>query len=187
MLTGGPALLSLLLAVLLSSAVCRRDTGSETQAGGPGPVAAPSVPAPPPVDRAFDDRFAFAAGLPVEEQPYLAWREEPGWKDFASLSSKDWTNFDSAVLGPMRRWAGSDLAEVREKTSTLFYPFGGPDFATAFALFPGATTIVLMGLEPIGNLPDFAKASAEWRGEFFADLGRSPRGSSSAVISLRWI
>jgi hypothetical protein len=28
-----------------------------------------------------------------------------------------------------------------------------------------------MGLEPIGNLPDFAKASAEWRGEFFADLG----------------
>ena len=166
---GGPVLL--VIAVLLSGAVCRRDAGRETLSEGPGSATALSVPALPPVDRAFDDRFAFAAGLPVQAQPYVAWQEEPGWKNFASLSGKGWTDFDSAVLEPMHVWAGNDLAEVREKTKTLFYPFGGPDLATAFVLFPGAKTIVLMGLEPIGNLPDFDRVSAKEREDFFADLG----------------
>jgi hypothetical protein len=167
---GGPALL-LIIVALLTCAVCRQEGGRDASTNQTGTVALDSLAAPPPVDRAFDDRFAFTAGLPVSAQPYLGWQEEPGWKGFASLSSKDWADFDSAVLAPMDVWAGSDLAEVREKTKTLFYPFGGPDLATAFALFPKATTIVLMGLEPIGNLPDFAKAQPEWRGEFFADLG----------------
>jgi hypothetical protein len=168
-LVGGAVLL--VIAVLLSSAVCRRDTGRETLSEGPVPAAALTVPVPPPVDRAFDDRFAFVAGLPATAQPYLAWQEDASWKDFAALSAKAWTDFDSTVLEPLRGWAGNSLVEAREKTETLFYPFGGPDFATAFGLFPGATTIVLIGLEPVGNLPDFGRASAKEREEFFADLG----------------
>ncbi|MBE3124236.1 MAG: hypothetical protein IMZ57_01085 [Acidobacteria bacterium] len=166
---GGPVLL--ILAVLLSSAVYRRDTGRETLSGDPGPAAPSSIPAPPPVDRALDDRFAFAAGLPVESPSYAAWQADASWKDFAALSGKAWAEFDSAVLQPMKVWAGSDLVEVREKTATLFYPFGGPDLATAFVLFPGATTIVLLGLEPVGNLPDFARNAEKERQEFFTDLG----------------
>jgi len=134
-------------------------------------VASRSIPAPPRVDRALDDRFAFAAGLTGTSPTYATLQEETPWKEFAALSSKAWTDFDSAVLEPMRVWAGNDLAEAREKTTTLFYPFGGPDFATAFALFPEATTVVLMGLEPIGNMPDFDRSSAKERQDFFADLG----------------
>ena len=166
---GGLALL--ILTVLLSGAVCRRDTGRETLSGDPGSAAPHSIPAPPPVDRALDDRFAFAAGLTAEEQFYSAWQQETSWKDFVALSRKDWAEFDSAILQPADAWAGNDLREVREKTTTLFYPFGGPDLATAFALFPGATTIVLLGLEPVGNLPDFARNAEKERQEFFTDLG----------------
>lgn len=169
-LIGGPVLL--IIAVLLSSAVCRRDTGRETLSADPGSAAPPIAPAaPPPVDRAFDDRFTFTAGLPAAPQPYLAWQEESYWKDFAAHTGKAWSNFDSAVLEPMRVWAGSSLAEVREKTTTLFYPFGGPDFATAFTLFPEAMTIVLIGLEPVGNLPDFSRLPVKGREDFFGDLG----------------
>ena len=166
---GGPVLL--IITVLLSGAVCRRDTGREMLSEGPGSAAALSVPVPLPVDRAFDDRFAFAAGLSGTSPTYATLQEETPWKEFAALSGKAWTDFASAVLEPMHVWAGNDLAEVREKTTTLFYPFGGPDFATAFALFPGATTIVLMGLEPVGNLPDFDRTSAKERQDFFTDLG----------------
>jgi hypothetical protein len=166
---GGPALL--ILVVLLSSAACRRDTGRETLPGDPGPAASSSLPAPPPVDRALDDRFAFAAGLPGTSPTYAALQEETPWKEFAGLSGKAWSDFDSSVLEPMDVWAGNDLREVREKTTTLFYPFGGPDLATAFALFPGATKTILIGLEPVGNLPDFDRASAKERKDFFADLG----------------
>ncbi|MCJ7488170.1 MAG: hypothetical protein MUQ25_18670, partial [Candidatus Aminicenantes bacterium] len=143
---GGPVLL--IIAVLLSSAVCRRETGRETQAGDPVPAAALSVPAPPPVDRALDDCFAFAGGLPVESPSYAAWLEDASWKEFAALTGKAWEEFDSAVLQPMKAWAREDLWEINEYPAALFYPFGGPDFATAFALFPGATKTILMGLEP---------------------------------------
>jgi|GEM_PF-282990 len=160
-----------IITVLLAGFACRQEPGRDASSSQTGPVAAASPAAPPPVDRTLDDRFGFTAGLPESAPPYLAWQEEPCWKDFAALSGKAWTDFDSAVLAPMRVWAGNTLEEVREKTTTLFYPFSGPDFATAFALFPEATTIVLIGLEPVGNLPDFDRDSAKEREDFFADLG----------------
>ncbi len=161
----------LIVAVVLACAACRREAGRDAPtdlAGGPIPA---STPAPLPVDRALDDRFAFAAGLAGNSPAYAALQEETPWKEFAELAGKAWENFDSAVLEPMEAWAGDKLWEARENAPTLFYPFGGPDFATAFALFPGASKTVLMGLEPVGNLPDLDRASPEWRAEYFADLG----------------
>jgi hypothetical protein len=166
----------LVAALVLAGAACRRDAGGEAPTGrAGGPIPAPT-PAPPTIDPALDDRFAFAAGLAGTTPAYAALREEAPWKEFADLAGKAWADFGSAVLEPMNAWAGDDLWEVREKTSTLFYPFGGPDLATAFALFPGASKTVLMGLEPVGNMPDLDRASPEWRGEFFADLGALASG-----------
>jgi hypothetical protein len=102
---------------------------------------------------------------------FQSWQKDSSWKGFAAQADKAWTDFDSSVLEPMRIWAGKDLSEVREKTTTLFYPFGGPDFATAFALFPDAATTVLIGLEPVGNMPDFARSSTKQREDFFTDMG----------------
>ena len=76
-----------------------------------------------------------------------------------------------SVLAPMRTWASSDLARPRERTRSLFYPFGGPDFTTAATLFPDAPVIVLIGLEPVGNLPEFDRLTPEGRADFFADMG----------------
>jgi len=160
-----------LIPVLLFGFACRPEQGGGVSSGDVGTAAPVSIPAPPPINRALDDCFAFAGGLPVESPSYAAWHEDASWKDFAALTGKAWAEFDSAVLQPMKVWAREDLWEINEYPAALFYPFGGPDFATAFALFPGATKTILMGLEPVGNLPDFERASAEWRGEFFADLG----------------
>jgi len=39
----------------------------------------------------------------------------------------------------------------------MFYMFSGPDFLYADAFFPEATTYVLAGLEPVGQIPDLPK------------------------------
>jgi len=39
----------------------------------------------------------------------------------------------------------------------MFYMFGGPDFLYANAFFSNATTYVLSGLEPVGQIPDISK------------------------------
>jgi hypothetical protein len=164
-------ILVLAAVLVVAAGACRRDGGSApSSARAANPLSTPA-PAPPAVNPSFDELFAFAAGLPGASPAYAALREEAAWKGFAGLSDEAWTDFDTAVLKPMDAWAAHELWEARERAATLFYPFGGPDLTTALALFPGASTTVLMGLEPVGNLPDLDKTSPEWRAEFFADLG----------------
>jgi hypothetical protein len=163
--------LALPIFLIIFNMGCERNPLVPGSTAAARPEATPTVAATPAVDRELDDRFAFAAGLPAGSPAFAAWQEEPAWKDFSKTAGEMCAEFNSAVLEPMRAWAAVDLGAAREKTSTLFYPFGGPDFATAFALFPQASKIVLLGLEPVGNLTDFGRLSSEGRASFFADMG----------------
>ncbi len=159
-----------LVPILVFGSACRPERGPSIPLIE-SEIAAPASSAPvPAVDRALDDRFAFAAGLPVESSSYASLQEDAAWKDFSALTGKAWAGFDSAVLQPMSVWAADELAGAGESSSALLCPFGGPDLAPTCALFPWATKTVLMGLEPVGNLPDLSRASADRRREFFADM-----------------
>jgi hypothetical protein len=57
--------------------------------------------------------------------------------------------------------------------SVLLYPFSGPDFFNAYALFPDADTYVFFGLESPGEVPDLTAGSAEHRQKTYADLRSS--------------
>ncbi|MCK7483903.1 MAG: hypothetical protein M0C28_48130 [Candidatus Moduliflexus flocculans] len=153
--------------VIIGATACKREAGDPTAPSTP----TEAVRLAPAADRAFDERFAFIAGLSTGRGPYSAWEGETAWKDFAVTADKAYEEFDAGVLEPMKRWAGVDLALARERTKSLSYPFGGPDLATALALFPDAATVVLLGLEPVGNLPEFDRMTPEGRAEVFADLG----------------
>jgi hypothetical protein len=159
----------LLIALVLLSG-CGRQPAS-----GPSPGAAPppegSAAARPETIAAFDLLTARIAGLIGAGVPRASWQAEAEWKTFVELSGRGWADFSAGVLEPMKAWAGGELQEARKATTSLFYPFGGPDFVTSDCLFPEASTTILMGLEPVGNLPDLDGASAAWRGAFFTDLG----------------
>jgi hypothetical protein len=129
-------------------------------------------PAASPADRLLDDWATYLSGLPGLDaaDKFKPVEEASPWQDFAKSINGHWTAFDTTTLGPMKQWAGDDLLEAGRATKTLFYPFGGPDFVTAFAFFPDAEKTVLMGLEPVGNMPEFDKRSAEWTEGFFKDL-----------------
>lgn len=157
---------------VLGAAGCRRAPAPPTAA----PASEAAAPALPSADPALDRLFAGIGGLAGQGEDAPAWSADPAWRSFAERMDKEWSEFHSQVLAPMRAWAGADLRPAREATETLFYPFGGPDFATAEALFPDVAETVLMGLEPVGNLPDLERASAAWREGFFADLGELAAG-----------
>ena len=68
----------------------------------------------------------------------------------------------------MREWAAKELGSAT--AATVFYPFSGPDFVNVFALFPHAKTYLLIALEPVGEMPDFAARNEQ---NFFPSLQRS--------------
>ena len=170
----GRAVTLLLLFISFAFPACRRSAVPDGSPAASSTSGAAQAAAPRRADPGLDLLFARIAGLPGS--PAAAWQDEASWKTFSDLADKDWKGFDTTVLEPMKVWAKIDLREARRATEVLFYPFGGPDFVTAYSLFPEARETVLMGLEPVGNLPDLDRSTAAWRESFFADLGELVSG-----------
>jgi hypothetical protein len=170
------ACMFLMALMLLSCLGCQAGTGPEA----PPKPSSPAVSQEPPAqvsaqpavtpDRTQDGLAAFISGLPGTAEAWKKKEEADSWRVFAKSAAGHWTAFDTGILEPMKKWAGEDLRESGLVTKTLFYPFGGPDFVTAFAFYPDAGKTVLMGLEPVGNLPDFETAPPEWTDAFFRDF-----------------
>jgi hypothetical protein len=83
---------------------------------------------------------------------------DPGaeWRAYAQAESERWAA-SQARIKAMQDWSATQLGPIMPSAPTVFYPFGGPDALHALALFGGARRIVLVGLEPVGALPDPAK------------------------------
>ena len=88
-----------------------------------------------------------------------------GWAAHARFFNRAFGELDRTQLAKIRAWSSATL---RQHRPTMFYMFSGPDFLYADAFFPGASTYVLVGLEPVGQIPD---------------LERMPRGSIGPALA----
>lgn len=95
-------------------------------------------------------------------------RSEPtnDWRAYAAAEDLRWKGAQSRI-DAMKQLAARELTPLLSPEAPLFYPFGGPDVLHAVALFPMARRIVLVGLEPVGTLPDPSHVPAG----YFARLG----------------
>jgi hypothetical protein len=156
---------SLTIIVLLALAFGSSRVGgleSGTEAGGPPPEGADSY------NPAYNDYAYFIAGSRTPGGSLASYEVAPAWRNYAAAMNRDWERFQQEQLGPMREWASQELS--RAGTSTAFYPFSGPDFLNLYTLFPRAKTYILVALEPVGVLPDFAKVALS---KYFGDLQKS--------------
>jgi hypothetical protein len=119
------------------------------------PATAGSAARPLAPDTAMVQNVAsYLAGLPPRAgTPLAALAAQPAWQAFAKDQEKSWTKYRTTHTDPMGKWAATELDSVRQATTTLFYPFSGPDFLNAFTLFPASKTYVMIGLEPVGSIP----------------------------------
>jgi len=84
-------------------------------------------------------------------------------------------------LQRMDSWQRSTLPPARAGTA-LIYPFSGPDFVNAFALFPDYKTYVFFSLEPPGDIPALASMDEHQLGVLFSDL----RGALNDLVALNF-
>jgi hypothetical protein len=117
---------------------------------------------------AYNDYALLIAGLNNPAGTLAAYEDQPAWVRHAKFIDHNWDRFTRGRLAPMRQWAAKELSPA--KTATVFYPFSGPDFVNVFALFPQAKTYLLIALEPVGEMPDFADGNEQ---NFFSCLQRS--------------
>ena len=98
-----------------------------------------------------DDTAHFLAGLPpAADSPLAALTGDARWQRHARYFDAIFEREDATTLSRVRAFAQEHLAD---KHDTMLYMFSGPDFLYATSFFPNASTYVLAGLEPVGDVP----------------------------------
>ncbi|MBS1646904.1 MAG: hypothetical protein JST67_06145 [Bacteroidetes bacterium] len=97
------------------------------------------------------------AGLKSGTGSLHSFLDSAAWKENAAAIDSSWKRLERHRLNKMRAWRSKELTSVNENPKTLFYPFSGPDFLTAYTFFPEVENYVMLGLEPVGKLPEIKK------------------------------
>ena len=125
-----------------------------------------------------DDTARFLAGLPpAPGSPLAALAKDPGWAQHAHFFDSIFTREDANTLSKVRAFSKEHLPQQHD---IMLYMFSGPDFLYATSFFPSASTYVLSGLEPVGDVPQLTSLP---RGEVDASL-RNIEGSLGSILNL---
>ena len=129
----------------------KRDPAAATAVGAQG------IEIPPGQTVSAMDTARFLAGLPqAAGSPLAATSLEPWAQAHARFFDAEWAGLEQRQLSKIRSFAARNMPAPQK---TLFYTFSGPDFLYADAFFPKAQTYVLVGLEPVGPIPDVTKVA----------------------------
>jgi hypothetical protein len=120
-----------------------------------------------------DDEAKFLAGLPVRDSALAALTHTPGWDQHAELLGAKWDGMERRQMGTVRAWAAESLGKYHLTNGAVYYMFSGPDFLYAHAFFPNASTYILCGTEPVGDVPDLTRMAGPALSADLANLRHS--------------
>ncbi len=92
------------------------------------------------------------------------------WKKNTEFIKTSWHKLDTARLEKISKWKNQEFPAALKAASTVFYPFSGPDFLTAFTFFPDMDTLVMLGLEKPGRFPELEKMNDSQAENYVQDL-----------------
>lgn len=119
------------------------------------------------------DQALFLAGLPVPgDSPLAPLTASDAWRQHAAELDAAWAKCERQSLGKTRAWAAR-FVRSSGSSAPCYYMFSGPDLLYARTIFPNSSTYVLCGIEPVGRVPDFTKASPVQVAGALAALRRS--------------
>ena len=97
-----------------------------------------------------NDLAKFLAGK--ADDKYATLQSSDYYKNYSANVQQTWEELNQRTLNPITNWCKSNISSFHNDTSTLIYPFGGPDMLFAMTFFPNKKDYVLMGLENPGGL-----------------------------------
>jgi hypothetical protein len=97
-----------------------------------------------------NDIALFLAGKPVNRGSILSRVQQTAEYQIHQKEMRfTWQAYAARRIGRIKAWSNANLPPA----GVMHYPFGGPDLLHASAMFPNASTYVLLGLEGVGEVP----------------------------------
>ncbi len=137
-----------------------------------GPQAQPSVAASVAADPRVGSVARLLAGLAPSSPAHGAIAGMAEWQEHRDIVQAGWAKVKQGRGSVMARWRDDTIrtACAGSASGTLLYPFSGPDFANAYALFPGCRNYILFGLELPGAVPELEKLDRQALNRLLADV-----------------
>lgn len=176
---------TILYTTLAAAMLCACNTHAPESKSAEAPVKhdtasamlAKNEPAPPVADVKINDTLnsiaEIVAGVPGPGNVYGYVTETSAFANFSKTFNRRWDSFDSSRLAKLQEFRDSEVSRVVKHEPTLFYPFSGPDILYAYTFFPSASSYVMVGLEPVGTLPDFKKEERDSLNKYFNKINTS--------------
>jgi hypothetical protein len=79
-----------------------------------------------------------ASGLPASVS------QSQKWATYTQTVETNWAEYTEKIGTPMVEWAKTEVPAVSE---TVFYPFSGPDFTTAYRIYPNAKRYIMIAMQ----------------------------------------
>jgi hypothetical protein len=123
-----------------------------------------------PYDTLNEDIASFISGMDHGKSGCLARLDTTTkWRQFSVYLDSGFFDLDTSRFAKMEKWADTELLDCRG-SKTIFYPFGGPDFLNANIFYPNAEKYILIGLEPVGVMPDLCNMSVDQVDKYLEDV-----------------
>jgi hypothetical protein len=113
------------------------------------------------------------SGITDENLIYKVIQTSNDFKVFSKNFDKRWKTYDSTRLTNLRSFKVNEISKIVKPQTTLFYPFSGPDILHAQTFFPEADKYVMIGLEPVGSLPEFKNEQKDSLDTYFSKVNTS--------------
>ena len=113
------------------------------------------------------------SGISDENPIYKVIQTSNDFKVFSKNFDKRWKTYDSTRLTNLRTFKVNEISKIVKPQTTLFYPFSGPDILHAQTFFPEADKYVMIGLEPVGSLPEFKNEQRDSLDTYFSKVNTS--------------
>lgn len=98
----------------------------------------------------LDDVARFLAGSPVKDASKYQKIISSNWyRKYRSNIEKSWKGFFSPNMEKIRNWREKNI--TGQYSTSVFYPFSGPDVLNPLLFYPEARDILMFGLEPTGE------------------------------------
>lgn len=125
-------------------------------------------------NKIYNDIARYLAGMKQEDESRLTDLEKNFiWQKYAVSSDSTWARLERRQLSKIKTWASQELPTPHSSLPTIFYPFSGPDFLNVFNFFPNNKKYVLIGLEPVGIVPDVEKIPTDSLNKYFSSIRKS--------------
>lgn len=150
------------------------EAGQQADSSEQGAVSTPPPPKKLETNQKLTNTALLIAGMDVAGDSALAAISQ---KDFFK-SHKQFVDetFKMVVekhVKPVKKWVAEHDITNGQDTTTLFYPFSGPDFLYANTFFPYANNYIMVALEQRGSLPDFAAMTDAEQRTYFKGIEKS--------------